>query len=84
MLEFIYFGGIVIGALMICYQTYHAMGVLSSTKSFIFLLLEAVKDCVKLMVWPVSLTVCILQIPFGQAVVEDMTNALEDNYDEDS
>ena len=78
-LELVYLLGVFVGTLMICYQFFHAVRTLPSIQSFFFLLLEAVKEVCKLAVWPVTLPIFILQLPFHEGLLKDVEDAMEES-----
>jgi len=75
----IYLGGIAACLVWNLYQFSQGIKVLQSWSSSAFMTLEVLKRLAQSIVWPITVLLTILQIPFTKGTVDDMNELIEDH-----
>jgi len=75
-LLYIYLAGLAATILYECYKFSQQVKLLTSFSSFVFILLEALKQCAKAILYPVTGLIFVLQLPFVKSVVDETNKVL--------
>lgn len=75
----IYLGGIAACLVWNLYQFSQGIKVLQSWSSSAFMSLEVLKRLAYSIVWPITVTLTILQIPFTRGTVDDMNDLFQEH-----